>query len=186
MFAQPGPGVHRNPSAATNATTTTNASSQYSSEEGTLPVVRPTSSLATTLDRGDSVGSYQSDWTQPKFPQPQVQPSYYQSQAYLEPGPSQPAQTYAVASSSHSWRENDIVRQLEDIKRPLDVQDDYPEDEYFDEEDPSEDGDDRFFNPALLSHIAVRLKDKVPRGTHVKGSIPYPRAFTGKDIVVSK
>ena len=58
-------------------------------------------------------------------------------------------------------------------------------DDIFDEEDPSEDGDDRFFNPALLSHIAVRLKDKVPRGTHVKGSIPYPRAFTGKDIVVS-
>ncbi|TRM58720.1 CNH domain-containing protein [Schizophyllum amplum] len=27
------------------------------------------------------------------------------------------------------------------------------------------------------------LRDKVPRGTHVKGSIPYPRAFTGKDIV---
>ncbi|ESK85040.1 signal transducer [Moniliophthora roreri MCA 2997] len=40
-----------------------------------------------------------------------------------------------------------------------------------------------FVNYSLLSHIAVQLKDKVPRGTHVKGSIPYPRAFTGKDIV---
>ncbi|KAF8902367.1 Dbl-like domain-containing protein [Gymnopilus junonius] len=29
----------------------------------------------------------------------------------------------------------------------------------------------------------MQLRDKVPRGTHVKGSIPYPRAFTGKDIV---
>ena len=57
------------------------------------------------------------------------------------------------------------------------------DDEFYDEDDPSEDGD-RFFNPALLSHIAVRLRDKVPRGTHVKGSIPYERAFTGKDIVV--
>lgn len=37
----------------------------------------------------------------------------------------------------------------------------------------------------LLSHIAIKLKDRVPRGMHVKGSIPYPRAFTGKDIVVS-
>ncbi len=58
------------------------------------------------------------------------------------------------------------------------------DDEYYDDEDPSEEGDDRFFNPALLSHIAVRLRDKVPRGTHVKGSIPYERAFTGRDIVV--
>lgn len=59
----------------------------------------------------------------------------------------------------------------------------YDDGYYDDDEDPSEDGD-RFFNPALLSHIAVRLRDKVPRGTHVKGSIPYERAFTGKDIVV--
>jgi len=56
-------------------------------------------------------------------------------------------------------------------------------DDYFDDEE--EEDDSRFLNLALLSHIAVRLRDKVPRGTHVKGSIPYPRAFTGKDIVVS-
>lgn len=42
----------------------------------------------------------------------------------------------------------------------------------------------RFVNFALLSNLAVLLRDKVPRGTHVKGSVPYPRAFTGKDIVV--
>ncbi|KAJ3780956.1 Dbl-like domain-containing protein [Lentinula aff. detonsa] len=41
----------------------------------------------------------------------------------------------------------------------------------------------RYVNYSLLSHIAVQLKDKVPRGTHVKGSIPYPGGFTGKDIV---
>jgi hypothetical protein len=50
--------------------------------------------------------------------------------------------------------------------------------EYGDEEET------RFVNFALLSHLAVLLRDKVPRGTHVKGSIAYPRAFTGKDIVV--
>lgn len=43
----------------------------------------------------------------------------------------------------------------------------------------------RYVNFSLLSHIAVQLKDKVPRETHVKGSIPYPGGFTGKDIVVS-
>lgn len=77
---------------------------------------------------------------------------------------------------------------MQDVKRPLELHEDYAgeeEDYYYDDDDPSEEGDDRFFNPALLSHIAVRLRDKVPRGTHVKGSIPYPRAFTGKDIVVS-
>jgi hypothetical protein len=50
-------------------------------------------------------------------------------------------------------------------------------------EDGEEDGD-RFINYFLLSHIAVQLRDKIPRGTHVKGSIPYQRAFTGKDTVV--
>lgn len=54
------------------------------------------------------------------------------------------------------------------------------DDEFWDEEeeDPS-----RFINFALLSHIAVQLRDKIPRATHVKGSVPYDKAFTGKDIV---
>ncbi|KAL0567524.1 Rho guanine nucleotide exchange factor, partial [Marasmius crinis-equi] len=43
--------------------------------------------------------------------------------------------------------------------------------------------DEVFVNASLLSYLAVQLRDKVPRGTHVKGSIPYPGAFTGKDIV---
>ncbi|OCH96297.1 Dbl domain-containing protein [Obba rivulosa] len=89
-------------------------------------------------------------------------------------------------SSRGSWHDNEVVRQLQDVKRPLELHEDYAgeeEDFFYDDDDPSEEGDDRFFNPSLLSHIAVRLRDKVPRGTHVKGSIPYPRAFTGKDIV---
>lgn len=87
--------------------------------------------------------------------------------------------------SGRSARDNDILRTLQDIKRPLPAPETYEESEYYDDEDQSdEDGDDRYFNPSLLSHIAVRLRDKVPRGTHVKGSIPYERAFTGKDIVV--
>ncbi|OBZ74125.1 Rho1 guanine nucleotide exchange factor 1 [Grifola frondosa] len=120
----------------------------------------------------------------PAYQQPPRQ-DYLRPQASFEISRAPSAQG-PVASSSRSWRDNDLVRTLEDIKRPLELHEDYVdnEDEYFDdEEDPSEEGDDRFFNPALLSHIAVRLRDKVPRGTHVKGSIPYPRAFTGKDIV---
>jgi len=46
------------------------------------------------------------------------------------------------------------------------------------------DGVDDFFNSSLLSHIAVKLRDKVPRETHVKGGIPYHNAFTGRDVVV--
>ncbi|KAH8833200.1 CNH domain-containing protein [Flagelloscypha sp. PMI_526] len=49
--------------------------------------------------------------------------------------------------------------------------------------DGADDDPNRFINHALLSHLAVQLKDKVVRQTHVKGSIPYPKAFTGKDIV---
>ena len=105
-----------------------------------------------------------------KYELPVPDTTFLQSQA----GPSQ-------AASSNSRYDN-LIR---DIKRPLQQQEGYDEEDYFDEEDPSEEGDDRYFNPALLSHIAVRLRDKVPRGTHVKGSIPYERAFTGKDIVVS-
>lgn len=36
---------------------------------------------------------------------------------------------------------------------------------------------------SMLSHIATLLRDSVPRGTQIKGSISYPRSFTGKDVV---
>lgn len=154
----------------------------------------------TSLDRGNSYSSYISrgsekdSWTPqasyqplqaPPSPPPMNQaPTSYFPQLPVDAGPSRLQQPQA-SSSGRSWRDNDIVRTLEDIKRPLELHEDEDDEDYFDEDDPSEEGDDRFFNPSLLSHIAVRLKDKVPRGTHVKGSIPYPRAFTGKDIVVS-
>ena len=71
---------------------------------------------------------------------------------------------------------------------PVPLEDDGSQDQEYAEEDElydSEEDESAFVNFALLSHLAVRLRDRVPRGTHVKGSIPYPRAFTGKDIVVS-
>jgi len=74
----------------------------------------------------------------------------------------------------------------------LEVQGRYqnPEDDGF-LEDGSQEGDDeanvlRFFTPALLSNVSVQLRDKVERGDHIKGSIPFPNSFTGKDIVVSR
>ncbi|KAJ7623723.1 signal transducer [Roridomyces roridus] len=69
----------------------------------------------------------------------------------------------------------------ENDRRPLELHDE--EEGYWDEEE--EDDETRFINISLLSHVAVQFRDKVPRGTHVKGSIPYPRAFTGKDVVTT-
>ena len=63
----------------------------------------------------------------------------------------------------------------------------YPDEDYYDEDEEyfsEEESLNSFVNFSLLSNIAVWLRDQVPRGTHVKGSIPYSRAFTGKDIVV--
>lgn len=56
---------------------------------------------------------------------------------------------------------------------------------YDDAESINEDDDNWFFNLALLSHMAVRLRDQVPRGAHVKNGVSYPRSFTGRDVVVS-
>ncbi|GAA5923419.1 uncharacterized protein JCM15063_003641 [Sporobolomyces koalae] len=44
------------------------------------------------------------------------------------------------------------------------------------------DARDRFLNPAYLSHLAVYLKDHVPRERRVKGSVEH-WGFTGKEIV---
>ncbi|KAH8924026.1 Dbl-like domain-containing protein [Atractiella rhizophila] len=49
--------------------------------------------------------------------------------------------------------------------------------------DEDEFGADDFFNPALLSNIALHVKDKVPKGFQIKGAVEYPRSFTGKDVV---
>lgn len=71
-----------------------------------------------------------------------------------------------------------FVQIIEDFKRPL-AEDESPARLAY------EDEDDSYFSPAFLSHISVRLQSEVPRDMHLKGSIPYPNTFTGKDIVVS-
>ena len=89
----------------------------------------------------------------------------------------------ALAPGHEVHRATEMLRSIADYspRGRLELHDE-PQDEYW--EDDEEDDESRFVNFSLLSHIAVQLRDKVPRGTHVKGSIPYPRAFTGKDIVV--
>ncbi|KAJ7623683.1 signal transducer [Roridomyces roridus] len=97
------------------------------------------------------------------------------------PGPA-PDQYLSTGPSGIDRRPSEMLRDLASYapRGPLELHDD-AEAEYWEEEE--EDDESRFVNYSLLSHIAVQLRDKVPRGTHVKGSIPYPRAFTGKDIV---
>lgn len=116
------------------------------------------------IHRGDSAGSYLSGADQ-----------YYHfdDSSGNVPGP-----------SNVNRRPTSVLHEIANYSErgPLALHSENDDDAYW--EDEEEDDDTRFVNFSLLSHIAVQLRDKVPRGTHVKGSIPYPRAFTGKDIVV--
>lgn len=38
-------------------------------------------------------------------------------------------------------------------------------------------------NLSMLSGVAILLRDAVPRGIQVKGSVSYPHSFTGRDVV---
>ncbi|EAU90429.2 signal transducer [Coprinopsis cinerea okayama7 len=125
--------------------------------------------------------------------------------AYYDNQPSSSSSTNLPGSSGEQWpaeqdlhrheqdpnslyrRPTDVLRTMADFEerhqenhvQPADFHD-HVVDDYWDEEeeDPS-----MFINLSLLSHIAVQLRDKIPRATHVKGGIPYDRAFTGKDVV---
>jgi hypothetical protein len=88
---------------------------------------------------------------------------------------------WGAGPSNLSRRNTNVIYDIAnfDLKTHLELHEEEEKDVYDDDER-------RFINPSLLSHLAVWLRDKVPRGTHVKGSISYPRAFTGKDIVVCR
>lgn len=108
-------------------------------------------------------------------PSPAHQLAYTRYNDYVAPVI---ATTPTAASASSSRRRNLEMDRIASMKGPLAIHEDE------EEEEDEELEEDRFVNLSLLSHLANRLRDRVPRGTHVKGSIPYPRAFTGKDIVV--
>ncbi|KAF8956940.1 CNH domain-containing protein [Flammula alnicola] len=130
-----------------------------------------------------------------QYDQPEVEPSNIESSVPQEEEDHWDANEYntygdqniygeqdEVQPNNVARRPTDMLRTLADFpeKAPLDLHEE-PLDDYWEDED--EEDETRFVNFSLLSHIAMQLRDKVPRGTHVKGSIPYPRAFTGKDIV---
>ncbi len=43
-----------------------------------------------------------------------------------------------------------------------------------------------FFQPAYLSETALRLRDEVGRGRHMKAGIAWVGSFTGRDLVVGQ
>ncbi|KAF8887321.1 CNH domain-containing protein [Infundibulicybe gibba] len=140
----------------------TNLARSASSQSGFFmqpPAQYASSQRSASINRGNSAGSYVSQTASDKY------------------------FGYDLGPSEMVRRPTDILHALADYtpRGPLELHDE-ADGEYWedDEEDES-----RFVNFSLLSHIAVQLRDKVPRGTHVKGSIPYPRAFTGKDIVLA-
>lgn len=57
--------------------------------------------------------------------------------------------------------------------------------EEYDEEEAEEQNEMNFFSPSLLSHVSVQLRDRVERNSHIKGGIPWPKSFTGRDVIVS-
>lgn len=121
-----------------------------------------------------------SSTSQPEHLPPPPVATYYPSTSYLEPS-SPNDQFYDASPSTVVRRPSDMLRDIANYSHAGEP-DGMEDVEYWEDE---EEGEESFVNFSLLSHLAVQLKDKVPRGTHVKGSIPYPRAFTGKDIVVS-
>jgi hypothetical protein len=90
-----------------------------------------------------------------------------------------PSTSSPVAGPSYRPDQYYLEERIATAKGRLELHEDDPDDYDYSDEDET-----MFVNLALLSHLAVKLRDKVPRGTHVKGSIPYTHAFTGKDIVV--
>jgi len=83
-----------------------------------------------------------------------------------------------LSGPGSSRKKGGEYRRMASMKGPLELHDDGDE-----SDDPDDIDELRFVNLSLLSHVANLLKNKVPRGTHVKGGIPYSKAFTGKDVV---
>jgi hypothetical protein len=124
----------------------------------------------TTVGRSESYGN--------KFREPATSPAPLSDRQSSEPDRS------VTTARSHLATE---IRRLKSQEAREDGANLYGDDDYYDDDDDyysDEESLDSYVNFSLLSNIAVWMRDQVPRGTHVKGSIPYPRAFTGKDIVV--
>ena len=156
-------GLERNLTASTISTVPTTYSSPGSREKDVFVERTPN-------ERGDSYSSKLRDYSEAPTPVSERQPS-------------EPARSEVTARS----RLASEIERLKSREAMEDATNSYADDEFYDDDEEyysEEESLDSFVNFSLLSNIAVWLRDQVPRGTHVKGSIPYPRAFTGKDIVV--
>lgn len=158
-------GLERHLTASTVATTSTlpTTYSGVSREKDILSDRKP-------IDRGDSYSSKLQEFSLGSAPLGERQQS--------EPARSETTARSRLASEIERLKNREAMEDAANL---------YGDDDYYDDDDEfysEEDSLDSFVNFSLLSNIAVWLRDQVPRGTHVKGSIPYPRAFTGKDIVV--
>jgi len=123
-----------------------------------------------------SINGEYTDWTPQTSTAHDFYPANYNSpdqDRYVNSGPSNIMRNTSDMLHALTNYNTEDPGELDDVE----IQEDYWEDD-------DDDDESRFINYSLLSHMAVQLRDKVPRGTHVKGSIPYQRAFTGKDIVV--
>ncbi|ESK83843.1 signal transducer [Moniliophthora roreri MCA 2997] len=161
-------------------------------------------SSSASVNRVDSTGSYSNGLnaqgqplSQQQRPYPYPIPSQMPStsrgdslyDAYVSYDPNNPYGAWDSAGPSSSGadvqrRPSEMLRAIAHYESGQGELGGLEEESYYGYDGASDDYmEEDFVNTSLLSNLAVQLRDKVPRGTHVKGSIPYPRAFTGKDIV---
>ncbi|KAG6849618.1 hypothetical protein H0H93_006902 [Arthromyces matolae] len=133
----------------------------------------------------------------PKPYQEMQQHGYYQyATTHMQHGPSpndrSPNSDYVYTDPHLQRNPSEMLRTLGDYNNNTYTLGDYNNTEVHPEpqleeaeywEDEEDEDESRFINIALLSHMAVQLRDKVPRADHTKGGVQYDRAFTGKDIV---
>lgn len=140
-------------------------------------------SAVTNIDRGGSISSFASATSTESYHARPSYDSYRQTSSTSDDLPRVGGSATGSSRMDKYKQRHQQIRVMDDIKRQLALHETFESEE----EDLDEyEEEDRFVNLSLLSHIAVRLRDKIPRGTHVKGGIPYHRAFTGKDIVVRR
>ncbi|KAG6901533.1 hypothetical protein C0995_010832 [Termitomyces sp. Mi166 len=135
-----------------------------------------TPSLSNTYDDGYSTAATSVVTHQPP-PTPPPPVVYRQVQQHAD-------NSYLYAGGSNLERHPSDVQTLagnRDTMLEVTSELQHQEEDFWEDED--EEDESRFINISLLSHMAVQLRDKVPRADHTKGGVQYERAFTGKDIV---
>ena len=153
-------GLERNFTTSTVATVSTAPTTNSGNSRDKDTIVE-----RTPIDRSESYGN-----------------RYYEATSPAPLSDRQPSEPDRSVTTARSHLATEIRR-----LKSQEAREDAYDDEYYDDDDDyysDEESLDSYVNFSLLSNIAVWMRDQVPRGTHVKGSIPYPRAFTGKDIVV--